>query len=137
MRWLRHRVLGALVRLLERCSSGALERRIDAELRDHADRLARDLDIHIRAHRGDGIARHTDRLAGEEAEVLRRAHGLSDRLGQRLSLLAREDAADLVLPGEDLGANLLKEVCADLRTRASPGRKRGPRRRRGIRDVLD
>ena len=68
-------------------------------------------------------------LAREEAEDLPRPAGLGDALGQRLALLARQEAAQLVLARQDFGADPVERVGADLRARHGPGGEARCRRR--------
>ena len=91
---------------------------------DDADRLAGDLDVDAGTDRRQLLAGQPQHLAGEELEDVPGAHRLADALGQRLAFLAREQPADLVLAGEDVGADLVEDVGAILDRRRRPGRKR-------------
>ena len=63
---------------------------------DHADRLARDVDLHAGPHRGHRFAAGAQRLAGEELEDLAGARRFADGLGQGLAFFARQQHAQLV-----------------------------------------
>ena len=101
---------------------------------DDADRLAGDLDVDARAHGGELLAGEAQRLAGEEGEDLAGAGRLADALGQRLALLARQQAAEFLLAGEDLVGGLLQDrrsaPAASSATRPGrpPWRRRWPPR---------
>ena len=96
---------------------------------DDADRLARDLDVDVRPHAGELLARNSQRFAGEEVEDLAGAGRLADAFGQRLALFAREQAPELVAPRQNLSRDAQEDVMALLRRRSRPG---GKRRVRGV-----
>ena len=98
-----------------------IPRRDDA---DDADRLARHGHFEARPHARHDLAGEPQRLAGEEIEDLPGAHRLADALGQRLALLAGEQAAELLAPLENLVAGRLEDVVALLDARARPRRER-------------
>ena len=106
---------------------------------DHPDRLARRLDVDVRAHRSELLAGDSQRLAGEEIEDLAGPGDFADRLGQRLALFAGEEAAEFVAPGEDFQRKPATECraapaasCAPMpgRQRARPLSRRPSDRRR-------
>ena len=90
---------------------------------DDADRLAGDLDADAGTHGRDALAIQAQALAGEEGEDLAGAGGLADAFRQGLAFLARQQAAELVLAGEDLVGGLLQDFVALLRGGAAPGRE--------------
>ena len=75
------------------------------------------------------LAGQAQAFAGEELEDLAGARDLADALGQGLALLAGQQAAELVLAGDDLVADALEDVVALLDRRARPGREGVMRRR--------
>ena len=105
---------------------------------DHAERLARDLDVDIRPDAREFLARDPQRFASEEVEDLPGPRRLADPLGQRLALLAREQPPELLAAGEDFGRNAQKDVVSLLGRGPRPGgkgRMRGLDRGVGLRVV--
>ncbi len=100
---------------------------------DHADRLARHLDVDVGAHAGEFLAGNAQGLAGEEIEDLRGARDFADRLGQRLALFAREQSPQFFAPRRDFQRGAQQDVMSLLRRRARPGGE--GRTRRGDRVV--
>ena len=80
-------------------------------------------------HAREFLARNPQRFASEEVEDLAGPGRLADPFRQRLALLAREQAPELLAAGEDLGRNLEQDVVALLRRGARPG---GKGRMRGL-----
>ncbi|MNT07344.1 hypothetical protein D3C72_1420440 [compost metagenome] len=97
---------------------GRVPRRDEAH---HADRLARHVDLHAGAHRGHVLATAAAQgLAREELEDLARARHLGHGLGQCLADLSRQQQAQLVLAGQQLGADAVEHVGAPLRRAVAP-----------------
>ena len=82
------------------------------------------------------LAADAERFAREELEDRTRARRFADAVGQRLSLLARQQPAELVLSREDLGARAIEHVEALLRCRPRPLRKGAARRLNRAAQVL-
>src|SRR5208282_409420 len=78
---------------------GEIPRRNNA---DDADRLARRFDVDVRPHAGELLAGNSQRLAGEEVEDLACPGCFPDALGERLALLARKQASELLPPRQEL-----------------------------------
>src|SRR5439155_9346363 len=95
--------------------------------RDHAERLARDLDADAGTHRLHDLARDAQRLAGEELEDVRGADHFAGGLGQRLAFFARQQVAELGLAVEDFAADRIQRVEALLRRAHRPAGKGGLR----------
>ena len=105
---------------------------------DDAERFARDLDVEAGTNRGDLLARHAQRLAGEERKDLARARDFADAFRQGLAFLARKQTTELVLARQNFDRDLVEHVVPRLRRRARPGRKRrlgGGDRGSGLRRV--
>jgi hypothetical protein len=103
---------------------------------DDSEWLAGDLDGHARAYGRHHVPGQPDRLAGEELEDLPGPTHLGGRLGERLALLPREEAGQLVAPAQDLGARRVQHVEALLGCRHRPALERLLCCRRGRGDVV-
>ena len=84
---------------------------------DDSERLARDLDVDIRPHAGEFLARNPQRFASEEVEDLPGAGRLADTLRERLAFFARQQAPELLATGENFGRNAQQNVVPLLRRR--------------------
>ena len=91
---------------------------------DHAERLAAAEEHGVRRVGRQDVPAHPPALTAEVAEDVARAEHLAGRLGERLALLARERARDLVQAlGEQFG-RLEEDGAARRRRRGRPGRER-------------
>ena len=79
--------------------------------------------------RTDAIFSPPQRLASEELEDGARPGGLADAVRERFALLARQQAAQLVLPRQNLAAGSVEDVEALLRCRLRPPANAGAPRR--------
>ncbi len=99
---------------------------------DDAERLAVDVDLDARPHRGYPLAGKAQRLAREELEDLTGATRLGDAVGAGLAFLAREEFAELLLAPEDLVAGRVQKIEALLRGAARPSSGKRPWRPRSL-----
>ena len=90
---------------------------------DHAQRIAGDLDADTRTHARHGLAGQAQTFTGKKRKNLACTAGFADAFGQGLAFFACQQAAQLVLAGENFIGCLFQNLVAFLRSGARPGRE--------------